>query len=90
MSPLCTEGQNGSASIWQGFCTIGRYTQTRQRRLRGKTVNTGHGRHYKEALAVPCRKDRKTGDFSQRKRKSRVRGKEKRLERKQREKRKEN
>ena len=54
----------------------------------GKTVNTGHGRHYKEALAVPCKGDRKTKDFSQRKRKNRVRGKEKRLERKQREKKK--
>ena len=40
MSPRRTEGQNESASVWQGFCTIGRYTQTRQRRLRGKTVKT--------------------------------------------------
>ena len=36
-----TEGQNESASVWQGFVShsvVGRYTQTRQRRLRGKTV----------------------------------------------------
>ena len=32
---------------------VGKYTQTRQRRLRGKMVKTGHGRHYKRTFAVP-------------------------------------
>ena len=32
---------------------VGKYAQTRQRRLRGKVVKTGHGRHYKRTLAVP-------------------------------------
>ena len=35
---------------------------------------------------MPCTEDRKTEDFSQREKKSKVRGKEKRLEQKQREK----
>ena len=39
----------------------------------------------KGALAVPCKGDRKTEDFSQREGRNRVRGEEKRLERKQRE-----
>ena len=30
----------------------GRYTQTRQRWLKVKTIKSGHGRHCKEALAV--------------------------------------
>ena len=47
--------------------------------VKGQNINTGHGRHYKEALAVPCRRDRKTGDLSQRKRENRVRGKKKRI-----------
>ena len=29
-----------------------KYTQTRQRWLRAKIVKSGHGRHYKKALAV--------------------------------------
>ena len=32
---------------------VGKYTQTRQRRLRGKMVKTGHGRHYKRTFVVP-------------------------------------
>ena len=35
-----------------GPVVVGRYTQTRQRWLRAKIVKSGHGRHYKEALAV--------------------------------------
>ena len=42
--------------------------------------------HYKETLAMPYRGEGKTEDFSQRKKKNRVRREEKRLERKQREK----
>ena len=29
---------------------VGQYTQTRQRRLRAKTVKSGHGRHYKKRV----------------------------------------
>ena len=32
---------------------VGKYDQTRQRRLRGKVVKTGNGRHYKRTLVVP-------------------------------------
>ena len=32
---------------------VSKYVQTRQRRLRGKVVKTGHGRHYKMIFAVP-------------------------------------
>ena len=32
---------------------VGKYAQTRQRRLRGKVVKSGHGRHYKRTLAMP-------------------------------------
>ena len=35
-----------------GSVVVSRYTQTRQRWLRAKIVKFGHGRHYKEALAV--------------------------------------
>ena len=31
---------------------VGKYSQTRQRWLRVKTVKSSHGRHYKEILAV--------------------------------------
>ena len=39
---------------------VGKYAQTRQRRLRGKVVKSSHGRHYKRTLAVPWKKDEKT------------------------------
>ena len=32
---------------------VGKYAQTRQRRLRGKIVKSGLDRHYKRTLAVP-------------------------------------
>ena len=35
-----------------GLEVVGRNTQTRQKWLRAKIVKSGHGRHYKEALAV--------------------------------------
>ena len=31
-----------------GLVVVGKYTQTRQRRLRAKTVKSDHGRHYKK------------------------------------------
>ena len=35
-----------------GPMVVGKYTQTKQRLLRAKIVKSGHGRHYKRALAV--------------------------------------
>ena len=35
-----------------GTVMVGQYTQTRQRELRVKIVKSGHGKHYKRALAV--------------------------------------
>ena len=32
---------------------VGKYTQTRQRWLKGKIVKSGHGRHYKKTFTVP-------------------------------------
>ena len=32
---------------------IGKYTQTRQRWLKGKIVKYGHGMHYKKTFTVP-------------------------------------
>ena len=39
---------------------VSRYTQTKQRWLRTRIVKSGHGRHYKEALAVYKTKDTTT------------------------------
>ena len=33
-----------------GTVMVGKYTQTRQRRLRAKTVKSGHGRRYKKRI----------------------------------------
>ena len=38
--------------LFRSLVVVGRYTQTRQRWLRAKIVKSGHGRHYKEALAM--------------------------------------
>ena len=35
-----------------GPVVVGKYTQTRKRLLRAKIVKSGHGRHYKGALAM--------------------------------------
>ena len=32
---------------------VGKYTQTRQRWLKGKIVKSGHGKHYKKTFTVP-------------------------------------
>ena len=32
---------------------VDKYTQTRQRWLKGKIVKSGHGRHYKKTFTVP-------------------------------------
>ena len=39
---------------------VSRYTHTRQRWLRVKIVKSGHGRHYKEAIAVYRKRDTTT------------------------------
>ena len=38
---------------------IDKYTQTRQRLLKGKIVKSGHGRHYKKTFTVPRTKGSK-------------------------------
>ena len=32
---------------------VGKYTQTKQRWLKGKIVKSGHGRYYKKTFTVP-------------------------------------
>ena len=42
---------------------VGKYTQTKQRWLKGKIVKSGHGRHYKKTFTVPrTRVGKKTGE----------------------------
>ena len=41
-----------------GPVVVGKYTQTRQRLLRAKIVKSGHGRHYKRALAMYRKEDK--------------------------------
>ena len=38
---------------------VGKYTQTRQRWLKGKIVKSGHGRRYKKTSTVPRTRGRK-------------------------------
>ena len=67
---------------------VGKYAQTKQRRLKGKVVKSSHGRPYKRTLAVPCKEDQKTevlGSKRKNKRKRKERRKDKRANRKQRE-----
>ena len=46
---------------------VGKYTQTRQRWLKGKIVKSGHGRRYKRASTVPRTGVEKTGEEHERK-----------------------
>ena len=46
---------------------VGKYTQTRQRWLKGKIVKSGHGKHYKKTFTVPRTRVRKTGEEHERK-----------------------
>ena len=46
---------------------VGKYTQTRQRWLKGKIVKSGHGKHYKKTFTVPRTGVRKTGEEHERK-----------------------
>ena len=53
--PRQTNKQNNfllSGDGEDGLMVVSKYIQTRQRWLRAKIVKSGHGRHYKEALAV--------------------------------------
>ena len=38
---------------------VGKYTQTRQRWLKGKIVKSGHSKHYKKTFTVPRTKESK-------------------------------
>ena len=42
-------GDRGGGHI-DGTVIVDQYTQTRRRRLRAKTVKSGHGRHYKKRV----------------------------------------
>ena len=48
---------------------VGKYTQTRQRWLKGKIVKSSHSRHYKKTFTVPRKKGRKTGGEHKKKKK---------------------
>ena len=39
---------------------VGKYTQTRQRWLKGKIVKSGHNKHYKKTFTVPRTGGRKS------------------------------
>ena len=43
---------SGDGGGWQidGPIVVGKYTQTRQKRLRAKTVKSGHNKYYKKRL----------------------------------------
>ena len=38
---------------------VGKYTQSRQRWLKGKIVKYSHGRHYKKTFTVPRKRESK-------------------------------
>ena len=40
---------------------VGKYTQTKQRWLKGKTIKSGHGRHNKKTSTVPRTRVEKQG-----------------------------
>ena len=46
---------------------VGKYTQTRQRWLKGEIVKSGHGRHYKKTSTVPKTGVKKTREEHERK-----------------------
>ena len=43
-------GDGGGGWHIDGTVIVGQYTQTRQRRLRAKTIKSGHDRHYKKRV----------------------------------------
>ena len=48
---------------------VDKYTQTRQRWLKGKIVKSGHGKHYKKTFTVPRTGGRKIGEEHEKKNK---------------------
>ena len=46
---------------------VGKYTQTKQRWLKGKIVKSSHGRHYMKAFTVPRTGVEKTGEEHEKK-----------------------
>ena len=46
---------------------VGKYTQTRQRWLKGKIVKSSHDRHYKKTFTVPKTGGRKTREEHEKK-----------------------
>ena len=59
------------SGAWEGdadkLMVIGKYTQTRQKWLKGKIVKSGHGRCYKKTSTVPRIGVEKTGEEHERK-----------------------
>ena len=94
MSPRRTEGPNKSASVWQGFC-VAQYGQQvhpgQTKMVKGQNSKTlVMAGTIKRPLPCPVEGSKKQRIFSQRKRKSRVRGKEKKIRTKTERKKKEN
>ena len=54
---------------------IDKYTQTRQRLLKGKIVKSGHGRHYKKTFTVPRTKRSKNKGKNTKKKKKKKKSK---------------
>ena len=63
---LCLELGRGDADEPM---VVDKYTQTRQRWLKGKIVKSGHGKHYKKTFTVPRKGGRKTGEEQKKKKK---------------------
>ena len=61
---LCLELGKGDANE---PVVVGKYTQTRQRWLKGKIVKFGHGRHYKKTFTLPRIGVKKTGEEHEKK-----------------------
>ena len=53
---LCLELGKGDANK---LVVVGKYSQTRQRWLKGKIVKYGHGRHYKKTFTMPRKRESK-------------------------------
>ena len=53
-------GKNQFLRFLLRLVVVGKYTQTRKMLLRAKIVKSGHGRHYKKALAVYKKGDTST------------------------------
>ena len=61
---LCLELGRGDANE---LVVVDKYTQTRQRWLKGKIVKSGHGKHYKKTFTVPRTGGRKIGEEHEKK-----------------------